>query len=89
MLKSKIFRTMICALFLPAGSCLRPDPVASTEPLFCDIEEPRRFSQAELDWRAKHASWNLRRDFKTNMAWDRECADIEVLEMKTSGTERQ
>jgi hypothetical protein len=40
---------------------------------FCDIEEPRRFTQAELDWRAANAPWNLRRDFKTNISWDREC----------------
>jgi hypothetical protein len=40
---------------------------------FCDIEEPRRFTQDELDWRAANAPWNLRRDFKTNMSWDREC----------------
>jgi len=45
--------------------------------LFCDVEEPRRFSQEELDWRAANAPWNLRRDFKTNTTWDRECVDTE------------
>ena len=43
--------------------------------LFCDVEEQRRFSQEELDWRAANAPWNLRRDFKTNATWDRECAN--------------
>ena len=33
------------------------------------------FSQEELDWRAANASWNLRRDFKTNTSWDRECVE--------------
>jgi len=37
------------------------------------VEEPRRFSQEELDWRAENAPWNLRRDHKTNTTWDREC----------------
>jgi hypothetical protein len=48
-------------------------PPVIEKPLFCDVEEPRRFSQEELDWRAAHAPWNLRRDFKTNLTWDREC----------------
>ena len=40
---------------------------------YCTVEEPRRFTQEELDWRAAYAPWNLRRDFKTNKTWDREC----------------
>ena len=62
-------------MLLLAG-CFRPpaEVVASTEAAFCDVEEPRRFSQEELDWRAEHAPWNLRRDYKTNLTWDRECA---------------
>ena len=43
-------------------------------PLFCDVEEPRRFTQAEIDWRAEHAPTNLRKDIKTNLTWDAECA---------------
>ena len=35
-------------------------------PLFCDVEEVRRFSKEELDWRAANAPWNLRRDYVTN-----------------------
>lgn len=42
-------------------------------PAFCDIEEPRRFTQAEIDWRSANAPWNLRRDLKTNEAWQAEC----------------
>jgi len=47
--------------------------VASTDALFCDVEEERRFSQAEIDWRAANAPWNLRRDYKTNLTYEREC----------------
>jgi hypothetical protein len=50
-------------------------PPVSDEALFCDVEEPRRFTQAELDWRAANAPANLRRDFKTNTTWDRECVE--------------
>jgi hypothetical protein len=52
-----------------------PDPIMVPDGAadFCDIEEPRRFTQEELDWRAANAPWNLRLDFKTNISWDREC----------------
>jgi len=60
-------------MLLTAGCAKPPEPVASTEALFCDVEEPRRFSQEELDWRAANAPWNLRRDYKTNLTWEREC----------------
>lgn len=68
-----------CATFLTTGCA--PDPEVVVVPpegaLFCDIEEPRRFSQEELDWRSEHAPWNLRRDFKTNTSWEREkCPNI-------------
>lgn len=72
-MRSTTFLIPALAMCLMAGSCLKPDPVASTEPLFCDVEEPRRFTQEELDWRVAHAPWNLRRDWKTNETWDREC----------------
>lgn len=71
-MKLTAFLIVICAMLLTIG-CSRPAPVASTEALFCDVEEPRRFTQAELDWRAANAPWNLRRDYKTNLAWEREC----------------
>lgn len=57
------------------SGCSQPEtPEILDEPvLFCDVEEARRFSQEELDWRSANAPWNLRRDFKTNTTWDREC----------------
>ncbi len=65
-------------MFLITGCA--PDPIVMPDDAanFCDIEEPRRFTQAELNWRAENAPWNLRRDFKTNTSWDRECADQDV-----------
>lgn len=63
-----------------AGSCLKPEPVASTDPLFCDLEEGRRFTQIELDWRAEFAPTNLRKDFKTNTTGTRECGWFVVPE---------
>jgi len=70
--------TLIFATSLTTGCSIfnQPEPVVE-EALFCDIEEPRRFTQPELDWRSANAPWNLRKDFKTNRAWDRECADTE------------
>lgn len=72
---------MSCVLFLVSG-CATPEPVIEilppTEAAFCDIEEPRRFSQEELDWRSANAPWNVRRDFKTNDAWDRECGPSKI-----------
>ena len=67
--------TMICGLSLTTGCATTPaQPVADTAANFCDIEAPRRFTQAEVDWRAVNAPENLRLDFKTNLAWDAECA---------------
>jgi len=66
----------ICTIFLIAG-CAQKEPVIIEEALFCDVEEPRRFSQAEIDWRAENAAWNLRKDYKTNLTWERECAATE------------
>jgi hypothetical protein len=66
---------VLCGAFLTTG-CGQREPVTTLDPenvvLFCDVEEPRRFSQEELDWRSANAPWNLRRDFKTNATWDRE-----------------
>lgn len=67
----------IFTLCLIAGCARNEPPEVVTVPqdgaLFCDIEEPRGFTQAEIDWRAANAPWNLRRDYKTNLAWEREC----------------
>lgn len=68
-------KLMICLTSLSclmAGSCLKPEPVVE-KALFCDVEEPRRFTQEEINWRAVHAPWNLRRDYKTNLTHEREC----------------
>jgi len=46
------------------------------EALFCDIEEKRRFSQEEIAWRSANAPWNLARDYRTNLAWERECEGL-------------
>jgi len=67
------YLTLICTLSLTAGCAATPVTVASTDAAFCDVEEARRFTQAEIDWRAEHAPWNLRRDYKTNLTWEREC----------------
>lgn len=74
------FLTPLLCWFPLTGCAPEPVPPVITEALFCDIEEPRRFTQSELDWRAAHAPWNLRRDFKTNAAWDRECAKNDMAE---------
>jgi len=61
------------SMCLMAGSCLTPP--SPTEAIFCDVEEKRIFSQAEIDWRGVNAPWNLTRDFRTNLAWERECEE--------------
>lgn len=72
---------MLCltfAAFLTAGCSPQPPAVvASTEAIFCDVEEKRRFTQEEINWRAEHAPWNLRRDYKTNLTYERECEAAE------------
>jgi len=61
----------VISLSLMIGCSPSPAPVIE-EALFCDIEEKRVFSQEEIDWRAENAPWNLARDFRTNLAWERE-----------------
>lgn len=64
----------ICGMLLSGGSCNSNfEGVVIEEALFCDIEEPRKFTQRELDWRAANAPTNLRKDFKTNLSYEREC----------------
>lgn len=49
--------------------------VPSDEALFCLVEEKRKFTQEEIDVRAARWPANLRRDYKTNTAFEREgCA---------------
>ncbi|MGI3164965.1 hypothetical protein [Pseudooceanicola sp. 200-1SW] len=54
-------------------------------PAFCDVEEMRIFSQAEIDWRAAHAPWNLRRDLKTNATWEAECPPGDLTALTPDG----
>ena len=63
---------MATSLVSVLTGCATPDPVEPPDvgPAFCLIEEPRRFSQEELNWRAANAPWNLRRDYKTNTSWE-------------------
>lgn len=63
----------LCVSLTTGCQWFQPRVVSDDKANFCDVEEPRRFTQAELDWRAEHAPANLRRDFKTNTTWDREC----------------
>lgn len=62
---------LICATF-PLIGCAEPEPIVEAA-LFCDVEEPRRFSHEEWAWRAENAPWNLRKDIATNLTWQREC----------------
>ena len=66
-----LFPAMALWILVVAG-CATPAPVKPPPagPDFCLVEEPRRFSQAELDWRASNGVTNLRRDFKTNTTWE-------------------
>lgn len=62
-------------MFLITGCSTTPEPLVE-KAFFCDIEEKRKFTQEEIDWRAANAPWNLARDFRTNLAWEREeCED--------------
>ena len=68
--------TTLAILTFPLIGCSTPTPpVVDEGPLFCDVEEKRKFSQAEIDWRAANAPWNLTRDFRTNLTWERECEE--------------
>jgi len=72
----KSITCLIFAPFLMSGCSwfqTPPAPPPSTEAAFCDVEEKRRFTREEIDWRAKNAPWNLRRDYKTNLTFEREC----------------
>ena len=53
------------------SGCLKATEV-ETEADFCAVEEPRRFTQEQWDWRKVNDQVNLRKDVKTNTAWDRE-----------------
>lgn len=64
---------MACVVLLTLAGCSTPRPAEVPSLAFCDAEEARRFTQAEIDWRSANAPWNLRRDYKTNATGEREC----------------
>ncbi len=59
------------SMFLIAG-CGQKELIIE-QALFCDVEEKRLFTQEEIDFRAANAPWNLARDYRTNLTWEREC----------------
>ena len=75
-------RSMICLIVLfvtqlVSGCAKTVEPPAPVRgPDFCVVEEVRRFTQEEIDWRAEHAPWNLRKDLKTNATWKAECPKV-------------
>ena len=71
MLKLITLTTFVTLLL--SGCATEPEVPVNVEALFCDVEEQRKFSQKEIDWRSENAPWNLRRDLKTNKTGDREC----------------
>jgi hypothetical protein len=60
---------MACSMPLAAGSC--PGPVPSG-PLFCDVEQARRFEPGELQARRLFRA-NLERDLVTNQTGAQHC----------------
>lgn len=64
MMLSKMLPLMILPAALLSG-CEKIQP-SEPAPLFCDHAELRRFSQAEIDWRAVNAPTNLRKDIAQN-----------------------
>ena len=63
-------------MFLTAGCATTLlDPVEDIGPAFCLVEEPRRFTQGQVDWRTQNDVANFRRDLKTNTAWEQEECD--------------
>ena len=79
MLKLMLRLTMGCLILLTLGGCLHHQPSEPPKLAFCDAEESRRFSQAEVDWRTVHAPANFRRDLKTNKTGARECGWFQDL----------
>ena len=60
-------------LSLIVGCGPSPIPPVIEAALFYDVEEERRFSQDEINWRTANAPWNLARDYRTNLTFEREC----------------
>jgi len=68
--------TLLLMSFSILSGCFPTPEEIETEADFCAIEEMRRFTQEEWDWRSVNAPVNLRRDIKTNTAWEREECDL-------------
>ena len=79
-MRSTTFLTAILAGPLILAGCGELAPTEPPKLAFCDAEEPRRFSQEEIDWRSANAPWNLRRDYKTNTTGARECGWFEEVD---------
>lgn len=69
-MKSRLCLMMAFSTVLAAGSC-QTDPGGG--PLFCDVERPRMFSAAEIQWRAANAAGNLKLDLATNETGEARC----------------
>lgn len=68
-MKSTVWTMMVCATcFLTAGCETPALDKPDLGPLFCDIEQPRRFDAHVLDWRLANDRDNLALDAKTNAA---------------------
>jgi hypothetical protein len=71
-MKLKTLTLTACAIALLSGCDRRPEPTY-VKPLFCDLYEPRRFTQTELDWRITNAPTNIRADLINNEDWKGAC----------------
>lgn len=65
--------TILTALLFLTVGCAPETPPIVEQALFCDVEEKRKFSQDEINWRTANAPWNLARDYRTNLTFEREC----------------
>ena len=63
---------ILSSLFLIAGCAEQHLPI-DTAARFCDVEEKRHFTAAEVQWRKANAPENLKLDLKTNLTFEREC----------------
>ncbi len=76
-MKSTTFLMTACVSALLSG-CSPEPTVVYQGPLFCDLYEPRRFSQHVFDWRVENDNANLRRDLTNNEDWKAECRETSV-----------
>lgn len=62
---------LLISMFLIAG-CARVNEPTYEGALFCDVEEKRWFTREEIEVRSARWPENLAKDYRTNLAWDRE-----------------